>query len=251
MRKETIIKHSDRKDEIRLNKYLSECGFCSRREADKLIELGRILVNGVPAEQGMKISNFDEIRVDNKLIEKKNPFVYIAFNKPRRIICTTDETVHDNIISFIKYPLRIFPIGRLDRDSEGLIFLTNDGDIVNKILRAGNKHEKEYIVTVDLPITDSFIHGMSSGVRILGKTTKKCFVSKEGKYTFRIILTEGLNRQIRRMCSVFGYEVKRLKRIRIMNVTCDGIKQGTWRNLTETELKEINQAIASSKKTYQ
>lgn len=249
MKKNTIIEHKDRKEIIRLNKYLSECGFCSRRNADTLIAEGRVLVNNIPAKQGQKISPDDEVKIDNQIITKKISLVYIAFNKPRGIICTTDESIDDNIISFIKYPLRIFPIGRLDRESEGLIFLTNDGDIVNKILRAGNSHEKEYIVTVDKPITDQFISGMASGVRILGTITKKCYIRKEGKYAFRIILTQGLNRQIRRMCAVFGYEVKTLKRVRIMNVNCTGIESGKWRYITNEELSKINNAIFSSKKT--
>ncbi|WP_243154809.1 23S rRNA pseudouridine(2604) synthase RluF [Clostridium thermarum] len=244
-----IIVHAEKGEFIRLNKFLGESGFCSRREADALIEQGRVTVNGQKAVQGMKVSSKDQIRVDGKLITVKRKMVYIAFNKPVGITCTTEHRVEGNIVDFIKHPVRIFPIGRLDKDSEGLIFLTNDGDIVNKILRAGNNHEKEYVVTVDKPITPEFIKGMASGVRILGTVTKKCWVKQEGKYVFRIILTQGLNRQIRRMCEVFGYRVTKLKRVRIMNVKLENLPIGKWRNLTEEELKEINRLISGSIKT--
>ncbi|HEY9184471.1 MAG TPA: 23S rRNA pseudouridine(2604) synthase RluF [Salegentibacter sp.] len=236
----------------RINKYLSEVGYCSRREADKLIDQGRITLNGKVPEMGTKITTGDEVRVDGKLIsakEKKEPNVYLAFNKPAGIVCTTDTRVEkDNIIDFINYPKRIFPIGRLDKPSEGLIFLTNDGDIVNKILRARNNHEKEYIVTVNRPITNDFIKRMGNGIPILNTTTKKCEVEKLGKYEFRIVLTQGLNRQIRRMCEFLGYEVTSLKRIRIMNVTLD-VPVGKWRDLSREELATINRMVDDSIKT--
>ncbi|MGY5848934.1 23S rRNA pseudouridine(2604) synthase RluF [Salegentibacter sp. F14] len=236
----------------RINKYLSEVGYCSRREADKLIEQSRITLNGEVPEMGTKIAPGDKVRVDGQLIsgkEKNEPNVYLAFNKPVGIVCTTDRRVEkDNIIDFINYPKRIFPIGRLDKPSEGLIFLTNDGDIVNKILRARNNHEKEYIVKVNRPITDDFINRMSNGVPILNTTTKKCEVEKLGKYEFRIVLTQGLNRQIRRMCEFLGYQVNALKRIRIMNVTLD-VPVGKWRELTEKELQTINKMVDDSIKT--
>ena len=234
----------------RINKYLSEVGFCSRRQADKLLEAGKITINGKIPELGTKVLPTDEIRVNGELIQKpKEKPVYLAFNKPVGIVCTTDTRVEkDNIIDYINYPKRIFPIGRLDKPSEGLIFLTNDGDIVNKILRARNNHEKEYIVKVDKPITDKFIQKMQNGVPILDTVTRKCKVEKLGKYTFRIILTQGLNRQIRRMSEYLGYDVVKLKRVRIMNVTLD-IPVGKWRHLTEDELQEINRLVADSAKT--
>lgn len=234
----------------RINKYLSEVSFCSRRQADKLLEAGKITINGKIPELGTKVLPTDEIRVDGKLIQKqKEKPVYIAFNKPVGIVCTTDTRVEkDNIIDYINYPKRIFPIGRLDKPSEGLIFLTNDGDIVNKILRARNNHEKEYIVKVDKPITAKFIHKMQNGVPILGTVTRKCKVEKLGKHTFKIILTQGLNRQIRRMSEYLGYRVTKLKRVRIMNVKLD-IPKGKWRDLTKQELQEINRLVADSSKT--
>ncbi len=236
----------------RINKYLSEVGYCSRRAADKLIEQKRVTINGKVPEMGTKISANDEVRVDGELISApKDEPVYIAFNKPVGIVCTTDTRVEkDNIIDFINYPTRIFPIGRLDKPSEGLIFLTNDGDIVNKILRARNNHEKEYIVTVDKPITKKFVEQMSNGVPILDTITRKCFVEQIGVVKFRIILTQGLNRQIRRMSEHLGYHVRELKRIRIMNVSLD-IPIGEWRDLTAEELKEIHRLVADSSKTYQ
>ncbi len=236
--------------ETRINKYLSEVGFCSRRQADKLLEAGKITINGKIPELGTKVLPTDEIRVNGKLIQKpKEKPVYLAFNKPVGIVCTTDTRVEkDNIIDYINYPKRIFPIGRLDKPSEGLIFLTNDGDIVNKILRARNNHEKEYIVKVDKPITDKFIQKMQNGVPILDTVTRKCKVEKLGKYTFKIILTQGLNRQIRRMSEYLGYDVVKLKRVRIMNITLD-IPIGKWRYLTEDELQEINRLVADSAKT--
>jgi 23S rRNA pseudouridine2604 synthase len=236
---------------VRINKYLSEIGFCSRRAADKLIEQGRITVNGKPVEMGMKVSPQDQVAVDGEQVGKKTEKpVYIAFNKPVGIVCTTDTKVEkDNIIDYINYPSRIFPIGRLDKPSEGLIFLTNDGDIVNKILRARNNHEKEYVVTVNKPITKSFVDKMGKGVPILDTLTRPCVVKQTHERKFRIILTQGLNRQIRRMCEYLGYRVVRLKRVRIMNVTLD-IGKGKWRDLTTKELAEINRLVAASKKTY-
>ncbi|MFH4963938.1 23S rRNA pseudouridine(2604) synthase RluF [Gaetbulibacter sp. M235] len=237
----------------RINKYLSEVGYCSRREADKLIEAGRVTINGVIPEMGSKISLNDVVEVDGKpVIDSKESFVYLAFNKPVGIVCTTDTSVEkDNIIDFIKYPKRIFPIGRLDKPSEGLILLTDDGDIVNKILRASNNHEKEYIVKVDKPISQTFIERMSGGVPLaeLDRVTKKCKVEKLSTYEFRIILTQGLNRQIRRMCEYLNYEVETLKRVRIMNIKLD-MPVGKYRELTEEELSELNILIQDSTKTY-
>ncbi|HCW05464.1 MAG TPA: 23S rRNA pseudouridine(2604) synthase RluF [Clostridium sp.] len=244
-----MIEHKEKGEFTRINKYLSESGFCSRREGDKLVEQGRVTINGMKAQQGDKVSAKDTVKVDKELITLKKKLVYIAFNKPVGITCTTDPKDKNNIVDYINYPERIFHIGRLDKDSEGLIFLTNDGDVVNKILRAGNNHEKEYVVTVDKPITPSFIKGMSSGVRILGTITKECTLKQEGKNVFRIILTQGLNRQIRRMCQVFGYNVVKLKRVRIMNVTLSDLPIGKWRYLTVEELKTINRLISSSAKT--
>ncbi|MCX0380229.1 23S rRNA pseudouridine(2604) synthase RluF [Clostridium perfringens] len=249
--KNTIIvsNKNEIRDEVRLNKYISETGFCSRREADKLIEQGRVKIDGVKASTGMKVSKGQSVYVDGKPLKVENELVYIALNKPVGITCTTESKIKGNIVDFINHEKRIFPIGRLDKDSQGLIFMTNDGDIVNKILRAGNNHEKEYIVTVNKPITDEFIKGMSNGVPILGTVTKKCLVKKESKNSFRIILTQGLNRQIRRMCEYFGYEVKKLERIRIMNVSLGNLKIGSWRYLTKKELTEINRLTENSSKT--
>ena len=235
----------------RINKYLSEMGYCSRRAADKLIAAGRVEINGRIPEVGTKVGPGDEVRVDGKLISTPSDRpVYLAFNKPVGIVCTTDTRVEpDNIIDFIGYPSRIFPIGRLDKPSEGLIFLTNDGDIVNKILRARNNHEKEYVVTVDRPITRDFIRRMSNGVPILDTVTRKCEVEQLNRQVFRIILTQGLNRQIRRMAEYLGYRVTKLKRIRIMNVRLD-VPVGRWRDLREDELAEIHRLVADSAKTY-
>jgi len=235
----------------RINKYLSEVGYCSRRAADKLIDQGRVTINGVVPEMGTKISEGDEVHVDGKLIsESQEKPVYLAFNKPVGIVCTTDTRVEkDNIIDFINYPKRIFPIGRLDKPSEGLIFLTNDGDIVNKILRARNHHEKEYLVKVDKPVTEDFLRKMRSGVPILDTVTRKCEVEKIDNNQFKIILTQGLNRQIRRMCEYLDYRVKELKRVRIMNVQLD-IPIGKYRDLTKAELDEINRLVADSSKTH-
>jgi len=233
----------------RLNKYISETGVCSRRGADKLIEEGRVLVNGQLPELGTRVDENDEITIDAKPLKEKVDYVYLAFNKPVGITCTTEKTVKDNIVDFINYPIRIYPIGRLDKPSEGLIFLTNHGDIINMILRAGNNHEKEYIVTVDQPITHEFIERMSNGVPVLDTITKKCAVSKESNFVFKIILTQGLNRQIRRMCAHLGYKVTRLKRTRIMNVDLGNLAVGKWRNLTQVELDKIFELISDSTKT--
>jgi 23S rRNA pseudouridine2604 synthase len=233
----------------RLNKFIRETGFCSRREADQFIEQGRVTVNGKIPELGTKVSAADDIRIDGKPINKKEEALYLAFNKPPGIICTTERDIKHNIIDYINFPTRIFPVGRLDRASEGLIFLTNDGDIVNKILRAGNNHEKEYLVTVNRPVNDTFIRRMGDGIPILDTVTKKCFVEQTGRFQFRIILTQGLNRQIRRMCSFLEYEVTALRRIRIMNITLAGLATGEWREFTKDEMNTINKLIANSSKT--
>jgi 23S rRNA pseudouridine2604 synthase len=234
----------------RINKYLSEVGFCSRREADRLIADGRVMINGLVPEMGTKVSDEDTVTVDGKPIrEPQEDHVYLALNKPVGIVCTTDTANEkDNIIDFIKHPRRIFHIGRLDKPSEGLILLTSDGDIVNKILRAGNNHEKEYVVTVNRPIDLDFVTKMSQGVPILDTLTAPCKVRQLGKKSFNIILTQGLNRQIRRMCAHLGYEVIKLKRIRIMNISLD-MPVGKWRDLRPEELKEIQSLLVSSKKT--
>ncbi|NNK82227.1 MAG: 23S rRNA pseudouridine(2604) synthase RluF [Flavobacteriaceae bacterium] len=234
----------------RLNKFLSEAGYCSRRAADKLIEEGRVTLNGDIPELGQKVKPGDVVAVDGKIIQaKKSERTYLAFNKPVGIVCTTDTRVEkDNIIDFINYPKRIFPIGRLDKPSEGLIFLTDDGDIVNKILRASNNHEKEYIVTVDKSISQTFIERMSKGIPILDTVTKKCTVKKLSTFTFKIILTQGLNRQIRRMCEYLGYEVTALKRVRIMNIKLD-VPVGKYRTFTKDELNTLHKLLADSSKT--
>lgn len=233
----------------RLNKFISETGYCSRREADKLIEQGLVTLNGAVAEMGTKVSDADEIRINGKLIRENNKkHLYLAFNKPVGIECTTNLDVPNNIVDYINYPERIFPIGRLDKASEGLIFMTNDGDIVNKILRARNNHEKEYIVTVNRPITDRFIERMGKGVPILDTVTKECKIEQVSKYVFRIILTQGLNRQIRRMCEYLGYEVTALKRTRIINISLD-VPVGRYRELTDAEFKQLNALIEPSSKT--
>lgn len=233
---------------VRINKFISESGICSRREADKYIEKGQVLVNGKRAEIGTLVSKSDKVLVNGLLIESKaeEDFVLLAFNKPRGIVSTTEKGVRDNIVDYIGYHERIFPIGRLDKDSQGLILLTNDGDIVNKILRAGNSHEKEYVVTVNRPVTDEFVQRMSSGVPVLGEVTRKCKVEKISEFIFRIILVQGLNRQIRRMCEYFGYEVEKLERVRIMNISLKGIGLGDWRLLEEQEMKELKTTIAYS-----
>jgi len=224
---------------MRINKFISETGFCSRRAADKLVEAGRVTINGLTAELGSQAEVTDVVEIDGQPLQTKPKPVYIVLNKPVGITCTTELDIEGNIIDFVNHPKRIFPIGRLDKDSDGLILLTNDGDIVNRILRAENNHDKEYIVTVDAPITDTFIQGMASGVDILGTTTKECIVEPLETRTFRIILTQGLNRQIRRMCKEFGYRVKRLQRVRIMNIELGDLPIGSWRDLTEEELREL------------
>ena len=236
----------------RINKFLSEVGYCSRRAADRLIEEKKVTINGKISKFGTMVDDSDQIEVEGKKIEKstKRKHVYLAFNKPVGIVCTTDRRVEpDNIIDFIKYPERIFPIGRLDKPSEGLIFLTNDGDIVNKILRARNNHEKEYIVRVNRLINRDFIQRMSNGVEILGTITKNCFVKQLGPKEFKIILTQGLNRQIRRMCESLGYRVLTLKRVRIMNIKLD-IPTGKYREFTKEEIFELNRLLAKSSKTF-
>ncbi|UZH54368.1 23S rRNA pseudouridine(2604) synthase RluF [Salinimicrobium tongyeongense] len=233
----------------RLNKYLSEVGYCSRRKADALIEQGRVTINGEVPEMGTKVSPEDEVRVNGELIvPPKKENVYLAFNKPIGIVCTTNPAEKKNIIDYINFPTRIFPIGRLDKPSEGLILLTDDGDIVNKILRARNNHEKEYIVTVDRLITPDFIKRMSSGIPILDTVTRDCEVEQLSKFVFRIILTQGLNRQIRRMCEYLGYEVVKLKRIRIMNIKLD-VPVGQYRHITPKELEELDRLTGDSSKT--
>ncbi|MBI0400727.1 23S rRNA pseudouridine(2604) synthase RluF [Cyclobacterium marinum] len=238
------------KNEVRINKYLSEIGYCSRREADRMIAADRVTINGKVPEMGTKISPGDEVHVDGELVSapKEQP-VYIAFNKPVGIVCTTDTSQKDNIVDYINHPQRIFHIGRLDKPSEGLILLTSDGDIVNKILRAGNSHEKEYIVKVNKPIEGDFLEKMGNGVPILGVVTQKCQVRQMKKDTFRIILTQGLNRQIRRMCDYLGYNVVALKRVRIMNIKLD-LPRGKWRDLTPNELEELKYLVKDSSKTH-
>ena len=235
--------------DISLNKYISDTGFCSRREADKYIEQCRVSINGRDAHKGNRVKEGDDVRVDGEPLKKKKQTVYLALNKPKGVTCTSDLKDKTNIIDFVNYKSRIFPIGRLDKRSEGLIFLTNDGVIVNKILRAGNKHEKEYIVSVDKPVTIDFINKMRNGVRIPGTITQKCFVKQEGTDRFKIILTQGLNRQIRRMCEALGYNVESLKRTRIMNITLTGLPPGKWRYFTTVEINAISQLVANSSKT--
>ena len=234
---------------VNINKYISSTGICSRREAEKWIAEGIVTINNKPTQLGNRVFEGDIVKINGKLINTKPKTLYIAFNKPVGIVCTTDLKERKNIVDFINHPQRLFPIGRIDKPSQGLIFLTNDGDIVNKILRAGNNHEKEYIVGVKQKITTAFIQKMGNGLPILDTVTKKCEVTKINDYTFKIILTQGLNRQIRRMCDYLNYEVTSLKRIRIMNVNLDGIKIGEWRELTENELLHINKMIADSSKT--
>ncbi len=237
---------------IRINKYLSEVGYCSRREADKLIEQGKVSINGKIPEMGTKVEEGDQVKVKGQRVDKsiKQKKIYLAFNKPIGIVCTTDRRVEpNNVIDFIKYPKRIFPIGRLDKLSEGLIFLTDDGDIVNKILRARNNHEKEYVVCVNRPINGDFIQRMSNGVEILDTITKDCFVKQLGPKKFKIILTQGLNRQIRRMCESLGYRVRSLKRVRIMNIKLD-VPTGKYREFTKEELLELEGLLENSSKIY-
>jgi 23S rRNA pseudouridine2604 synthase len=234
---------------INLNKYISSSGVCSRREAEKFIKEGRITINGKATQLGNRVGKKDVVKFDGRLVEPKSSTLYIALNKPVGIVSTTDDREPNNIVQHVNYPERLFPIGRLDKPSEGLIFLTNDGDIVNKILRAGNNHEKEYFVSVDKSITDEFIASMGNGIPILGTVTKKCKVEKISDKIFKIVLTQGLNRQIRRMCEYLDYEVMKLKRTRIMNVELGYLQSGDWRELTEDEMKDINNLISSSSKT--
>ena len=233
----------------RLNKFISDTGFCSRREADRLIETGAVTINGVTATVGSKVSEQDQVLINGEPLREKPKRVYLAYNKPVGITCTTERHIHGNIIDAVRYPERIFPIGRLDKPSEGLIFLTNDGDIVNKILRAGNAHEKEYVVTVNKPITERFIQQMSRGVPILDTVTLPCIVQQRSKQSFSIILTQGLNRQIRRMCEYLGYDVVTLKRNRIMHIRVAGLKPGQWRLLEDIEVKMLEQQLLTSSKT--
>ena len=232
---------------LRLNKYLSEAGVCSRREADRLIEQGRVKVDGTPATVGMQVDEHAQITVDGKAVgEKKQKTILLAVNKPKGIVCTEERRERDSIVRFLNYPVRVTYIGRLDKDSRGLLLMTNNGDIINKIMRAANYHEKEYKVTVDHEITEDFLKKMSRGVAILDTVTRPCKVEKLGKYTFKIILTQGLNRQIRRMCEALGYEVKDLLRVRVMNITLDGLKEGKYRKLTDRELNELDQLLEQS-----
>lgn len=228
---------------MRLNKYISDTGVCSRREADAWISAGRVTLNGEIATLGTQVNDGDVVQVDGRPVGAAKKHVYIALNKPVGVTCTTERDVPGNIVDFVGHRERIFPIGRLDKDSCGLILLTNDGDIVNHILRSENEHEKEYVVSVDRPVTDIFLGGMSTGVRILGTVTKPCKVRKIGPRSFRIVLTQGLNRQIRRMCSFFGYKVTSLERVRIMNLTLEGLKPGKWRELSDKEVKALNEGV--------
>jgi len=238
---------------IRLNKFISDKGICSRREADRLIESGVVFVNGKRAKIGDQLKHGDKVMVNGQKLDNamEKELVLLAFNKPVGITSVTDSTVQGNIVDYVNHSERVFPVGRLDKDSQGLIFLTNNGDIVNKILRAGNNHEKEYIVTTDKAITDEFIKGMKSGVPILGTMTKKCKVEKISTFVFKIILIQGLNRQIRRMCEHFGYDVLKLERVRIMNITLKGLPEGDWRQLSQAETEEIQKAIENSKSEVQ
>ena len=236
------------KPSIRLNKYISESGICSRRDADRYIEQGNVFINGKRVALGDRVFAGDVVKVNGQLIEPRNEdnLIFIALNKPVGIVSTTEDGEKDNIVDFVNHSTRVFPIGRLDKDSQGLIFLTNHGDLVNKILRAGNDHEKEYLVTVNKPVTDDFIRGLGAGVPMLGTVTKKCKVKKEAPFVFRIVLVQGLNRQIRRMCEHFGYEVSKLERTRIMNVGLSGLPLGEWRDLTDDELVELFKLIEDS-----
>ena len=231
---------------VRLNKYLSEAGVCSRREADRLIETGRVTVDGQRAQTGMRIVPGQVVKVGNKVVSKQDEMIVLAVNKPRGIVCTEERRERDSIVRFLNYPVRVTYIGRLDKDSHGLLLMTNNGDIINKMMRAANKHEKEYKVTVDKEITEDFLKKMAAGVPILDTVTRPCTVKKIGKYTFSIILTQGLNRQIRRMCEALGYEVKDLLRVSVMNITLDGLKDGQYRKLTDQELNELYDQLKDS-----
>ena len=233
---------------MRLNKYLSDIGYCSRREADRLIEAGKVYVDGVPAGLGMQVDEGQEVRVGKKVLTKTDCPVLLALHKPRGIECTTSKTVKNNIVDFINYPCRVYPVGRLDKDSEGLILMTNQGDLVNKMMRSGNRHEKEYLVSVDKPVNETFLLGMAAPVYLkdLDVTTRPCLMEQTGKCSFRIVLTQGFNRQIRRMCETFGYRVTRLKRIRIMNIHLNDLKVGTYREVSPGEMKELLELIKNS-----
>lgn len=234
------------KEEVRLNKYLSEAGVCSRREADRLIESGRVTVDGKRAQTGMKIIPGQVVKVGKKIVSKQDEMVVLAVNKPAGIVCTEERRERNSIVRFLDYPIRVTYVGRLDKDSKGLLLMTNNGDIINKMMRAGNRHEKEYKVTVDKAITGEFLEKMSSGVSILDTVTRPCKVKQIGKYTFSIILTQGLNRQIRRMCEALGYQVKELIRVRIMNISLGRLKEGEYRKLTDAELNELYDQIKDS-----
>lgn len=236
----------NRQEPVRLNKYLSEAGVCSRREADRLIESGKVTVDGQRAETGMKIRPGQEVRVGKKVVSRKDEMVVLAVNKPRGIVCTEEKRERNSIVRFLDYPVRVTYIGRLDKDSRGLLLMTNNGDIINRMMRAANYHEKEYKVTVDHEITDEFLKKMAGGVAILDTVTRPCTVRKLGKYTFSIILTQGLNRQIRRMCAALGYEVKDLVRVRVMNIRLGSLKEGEYREVTDRELEELYRLIQNS-----
>lgn len=251
MKEDTLEYMQDKKMEnegIRINKFLSEAGVCSRREADRRIENQEITINGKVAVNGDKVLPEDEVLVNGRPIQKEEEMILLALNKPAGIVCTAEKREKNNVIDFLKYPKRVYPVGRLDKDSEGLLLLTNNGDIVNKIMRAGNMHEKEYIVTVNKPVTDSFIRGLAGGVPLveLNTTTRKCKVEKIAKRKFRIILTQGLNRQIRRMCEYFGYRVEKLERVRIMNIKLGELKSGEYREVTQAEYEKLLQLISRS-----
>ena len=231
------------KESVRLNKYLSEAGVCSRREADRLIESGKVTVDGVTAQMGMRVTAGQIVKVGKKTVSKQDEMIVLAVNKPKGIVCTEDQRERDSIVRFLNYPVRVTYAGRLDKDSRGLLLMTNNGDIINQMMRAANRHEKEYKVTVDKEITEQFIKKMSEGVPILDTVTRPCTVKKIGKYTFSIILTQGLNRQIRRMCAAFGYEVKDLVSIRIMNIRLGSLKEGAYRKLTDEELEELYEML--------
>lgn len=245
-RKNENLSESESSEGLRLNKLISDTGMCSRRQADAFIEAGRVTINGTKAKVGQKVFFSDEVRVDGRVIQEKEDEIYLLLNKPIGIVCTTDRNDPNNILDYMLYPKRIFPVGRLDKDSEGLLLLTNNGDIVNKILRAGNNHQKEYHVTVNKPLTDEFIQKMSAGVPILGVITKKCEVKKLSEFQFSITLIQGLNRQIRRMCEFLGYDVIQLKRIRLMSLIDSKLKVGDWRDLTDEEVKQLKKVIQFS-----
>lgn len=246
---EQQFKDRENQGAVRLNKYLSEAGVCSRREADKLIEQGKVTIDGVRAEAGRKVEPGQTVRIGKKVISRTDDMVVLAVNKPRGIVCTEEKRERDSIVRFLNYPVRITYIGRLDKDSEGLLLMTNNGDIINKMMRAGNRHEKEYKVTVDKPVTEEFLRRMSEGVEILDTVTRPCVTEKIGKYKFRIVLTQGLNRQIRRMCEALGYEVKELRRTRIMNIELGNLKPGEYRNVTDEELNGLYELIKDSSGT--